>query len=104
MPSTDPSDENDPSDGTGPTPDDGATALTEREVYDAVHHAVRDALWDVLGTLVLTGFLLVLLGTGIQIVLNSAQAAPGTSLPAVVLGTAIAGLGALGLLRLYDYL
>ncbi len=78
--------------------------MTEREVYDAVHHAVRDAIWDVLGTLVLTGFLLVLLGTGIQMVRNSAQTAAGTSLPAVMLGTAVAGLGALGLLRLYDYL
>jgi len=97
-------DEADASDGTDPTPDGGATALTEREVYDAVHHAVRDALWDVLGTLVLTGFLLVLLGTGIQMIWNSAQAAPGASLPAAVLGAAVAGLGALGLLRLYDYL
>jgi hypothetical protein len=100
MPSTDSDGSDTPS---GPATD-GGEPLTERQVYDAVHHAVRDALWDVLGTVVLTLFLLFLLASGFSIVLSALTAPGAATLPAAVFGTALTGLGTFGLLRLYDYL
>jgi glycerol uptake facilitator-like aquaporin len=84
--------------GSDPAPE---TAAVDRgsdpgfdpdRLYGVVFNAVRDALLDVVGTLLLVGIALVLAGTGLQVVLR-ARTVAGTAL-GVAVGVAGGYLGA----------
>jgi len=102
MPSDD-SDADEPERPDTPLAAGEAAGLTERQLYDAVHAAVNNAVWDVVGTVALTLFGLGAFLVGLLILFNGAVAPSEPRVGVVVFGTLVAGLSGFGLLRLYDY-
>lgn len=89
-----------PSDG--PTPEsrvdaDGATGagVDEARLYRVVHAAVKDALLDVIGTLLLVGIAFVLVVAGGQAIVASVPLTGGASasLPGIVAGLGVVTAG-----------
>ena len=70
---------------------DGGTVdgLEREELYAVVQSAVRDALLDVLGTVVLLGFALLLVAVGGRAVISGSTTAVALGVGAVVVGFAI---------------
>lgn len=55
--------------------DSGVGALSERELYELVHRATRDAVLDAVGTVLLAVLGLVLLGAGLSAVVGALDVA-----------------------------
>lgn len=74
--------------GQGPAPDGGTSpGFDEAALYTVVHAAVKDALLDVIGTLLLVGIAFVLVVTGARALLSA------TSTPRLVAGLGFVAVG-----------
>jgi hypothetical protein len=77
---------------------------SNEELYSVMYRAVNDALWNVIGTVVATGVLLVVFYIGLSALLDAATLGPSTSVFGVLFGVVLVVFSLLSFASMFDLL